>query len=220
MRAARRRDRGDARLLRRRRVRPRRVHRRARRAGRRHRRSRHRARATCSWACLRLACTPTGTRWPAGSSSTSSGSASTAHVAELGCTVADALLATHRSYLPALGRCSTPPTTRPMVKGLAHITGGGITDNLPRILPEGVTARIQRAAWTVPPLFGFLQTWRQRSRRRHAAYLQHGHRDDRGVRAGDAESACARRCARPESQAPSSSAKPSPVRREVDLCCE
>ncbi len=46
---------------------------------------------------------------------------------------------------------------RAMVKGLAHITGGGITDNLPRILPEGVAARIQRGSWPVPPIFRFLE---------------------------------------------------------------
>jgi phosphoribosylformylglycinamidine cyclo-ligase len=43
-----------------------------------------------------------------------------------------------------------------LVRGLAHITGGGITDNLPRILPNGVGARIDRRAWQVPPLFQFL----------------------------------------------------------------
>ena len=41
--------------------------------------------------------------------------------------------------------------------GLAHITGGGITDNLPRILPAGCEARIDRSAWEVPPVFAFLQ---------------------------------------------------------------
>lgn len=39
------------------------------------------------------------------------------------------------------------------IKGIAHITGGGITENLPRVFPEGVRARINRQAWTVPPLF-------------------------------------------------------------------
>jgi phosphoribosylformylglycinamidine cyclo-ligase len=80
-----------------------------------------------------------------------------AHVAELGCSVADALLATHRTYLPVLGPLLGDSQTRSLVKGLAHITGGGITDNLPRILPEGVAARILRRAWQVPPLFEFLQ---------------------------------------------------------------
>ena len=42
------------------------------------------------------------------------------------------------------------------IKGMAHITGGGITDNLPRVLPEGTAAEIDRRAWTVPPLFDWL----------------------------------------------------------------
>jgi phosphoribosylformylglycinamidine cyclo-ligase len=42
------------------------------------------------------------------------------------------------------------------VKGLAHITGGGITDNLPRIFPAGVAAAIRRGSWPVPPIFAFL----------------------------------------------------------------
>jgi phosphoribosylformylglycinamidine cyclo-ligase len=71
----------------------------------------------------------------------------------MGSTVADALLATHRSYLPVL----RPVVERQLVKGLAHITGGGITENLPRILPDGVTAEIRRGAWEVPPLFRLLQ---------------------------------------------------------------
>ncbi|MGH8324863.1 MAG: AIR synthase-related protein, partial [Steroidobacteraceae bacterium] len=42
------------------------------------------------------------------------------------------------------------------VKGLAHITGGGITENLPRTLPDGLDAEIDLSAWTVPPVFGWL----------------------------------------------------------------
>ncbi len=43
------------------------------------------------------------------------------------------------------------------IKGMAHITGGGITDNLPRILPPGTAARVRLGSWEVPPLFQFLQ---------------------------------------------------------------
>ncbi len=43
------------------------------------------------------------------------------------------------------------------VKGMAHITGGGITENIPRVLPEGLTAEIQKNSWTLPPLFKWLQ---------------------------------------------------------------
>jgi phosphoribosylformylglycinamidine cyclo-ligase len=68
-------------------------------------------------------------------------------------TVADALLATHRSYLPVL----RPVIERHLAKGLAHITGGGITENLPRILPAGVAAEVRRGAWDVPRLFTLLQ---------------------------------------------------------------
>src|SRR3989442_13335173 len=54
-------------------------------------------------------------------------------VPELGATVADALLAPHRSYLGAV----RPLLAAGLVKGMAHVTGGGITENLPRVLPEG-----------------------------------------------------------------------------------
>lgn len=43
------------------------------------------------------------------------------------------------------------------VKGMAHITGGGLTENIPRVLPEGVTAELKRGSWTIPPLFGWMQ---------------------------------------------------------------
>ena len=74
-------------------------------------------------------------------------------VPELGTTVADALLATHRSYLNQI----KPLLERNLVKGLAHITGGGITENLPRTLPEGCAAEVDVNAWSVPPLFRLLQ---------------------------------------------------------------
>ena len=43
------------------------------------------------------------------------------------------------------------------VKGMAHITGGGLTENIPRVLPEGVTAELKRGSWSIPPLFGWMQ---------------------------------------------------------------
>src|SRR5215471_4727119 len=76
-------------------------------------------------------------------------------VPEIGATVGDALLAPHRSYLRAIRPLLSDNLN--VVKGLAHITGGGITENLPRMLPEGCSARVERAAWSVPPLFAFLQ---------------------------------------------------------------
>ena len=52
--------------------------------------------------------------------------------------------------------CSRPLEEPGWSRALAHITGGGITDNLPRVLPEGCQALIDKAAWSVPPLFRFL----------------------------------------------------------------
>lgn len=77
-----------------------------------------------------------------------------AHVPALQDAVGAALLRPHRSYL----RPMQPLLEAGVVKGMAHITGGGITDNLPRILPDGVSARIDRHTWVVPPLFQWLQT--------------------------------------------------------------
>jgi len=74
-------------------------------------------------------------------------------VPELGTTVGDALLATHRSYLPIV----RPLIDRGLVKGLAHITGGGITENLPRTLPDGCAAEIDLQSWRVPPIFRLIQ---------------------------------------------------------------
>jgi phosphoribosylformylglycinamidine cyclo-ligase len=74
-------------------------------------------------------------------------------VKELNATLGDALLATHRSYLLIVRSLLEAGS----VKGLAHITGGGITENLPRILPEGCAAEIDRRAWKVPPIFRLLQ---------------------------------------------------------------
>jgi len=74
------------------------------------------------------------------------------HVPELNGTVADVLLATHRSYLSPV----RPLLDADLIKGMAHITGGGITENLPRILPPGCAAEIDRQAWPPPPVFRFI----------------------------------------------------------------
>jgi phosphoribosylformylglycinamidine cyclo-ligase len=76
-----------------------------------------------------------------------------AKVDALGATVGEVLLTPHRSYLHAV----YPLVAKGAIKGMAHITGGGITDNLPRVLPSGTAARIDRAGWTVPPVFTWLQ---------------------------------------------------------------
>jgi phosphoribosylamine--glycine ligase/phosphoribosylaminoimidazole synthetase len=65
------------------------------------------------------------------------------------CTLGEALLRPHRNYLPVLGEAIDSG----LVKALAHITGGGLPENLPRVLPEGVDAAIQLGSWPVPPLF-------------------------------------------------------------------
>jgi phosphoribosylformylglycinamidine cyclo-ligase len=75
------------------------------------------------------------------------------HVAELGCSVADVLLEPHRSYLPMIG----PLLSAGRIKGMAHITGGGITDNLPRVLPHGTAAVVDASTWAIPPLFTWLR---------------------------------------------------------------
>ncbi len=74
-------------------------------------------------------------------------------VPALGTTVGDALLAPHRSYLSAI----RPLLERRLVKGMAHITGGGITENLPRTLPEGCAAQVNLQSWSVPAIFMLIQ---------------------------------------------------------------
>jgi phosphoribosylformylglycinamidine cyclo-ligase len=68
---------------------------------------------------------------------------------ELKATVGDALLAVHRSYLKPIRALITAK----LLKGAAHITGGGITDNTPRMLPKGSAASIETVSWRIPPLF-------------------------------------------------------------------
>ncbi|HEV2619003.1 MAG TPA: phosphoribosylformylglycinamidine cyclo-ligase, partial [Acidobacteriaceae bacterium] len=72
-----------------------------------------------------------------------------------------ALMRTHRSYLAVIRKLTAQAGEAapegPLVRGMAHITGGGITENLPRILPRGTAAVVDLASWTVPPLFEHLQ---------------------------------------------------------------
>lgn len=77
----------------------------------------------------------------------------TGRVVGTGRRVGEALLAVHTSYLRPVQRLMQAVT----IRGMAHITGGGFYDNVPRILPKAVDAVFDRAAWTVPPLFRFLQ---------------------------------------------------------------
>ena len=70
-----------------------------------------------------------------------------------GRSVADELLTVHRSYLSALRE----PLRARLVRGLAHVTGGGIPGNLPRILPSGLGATVIRSSWEVPAVYRTLQ---------------------------------------------------------------
>lgn len=74
-------------------------------------------------------------------------------LAELAGTISDELLKVHRSYLKPLRALDDLG----LLRGAAHITGGGITDNTPRILPKGLSVRIDLGSWPVPPIFQLLR---------------------------------------------------------------
>lgn len=73
------------------------------------------------------------------------------HLQELDMTVGEALLAPHKSYLRALENLLDT------VHALAHITGGGLTENIPRVLPENLSVEIDLSKWAIPPLFQIMQ---------------------------------------------------------------
>jgi phosphoribosylformylglycinamidine cyclo-ligase len=70
-----------------------------------------------------------------------------------GQSVGDALLAIHRPYLDEVAALEAAGVG---LKALAHITGGGLLDNLPRVLPEGVGALVRHETWDIPPIFELL----------------------------------------------------------------
>jgi len=74
-------------------------------------------------------------------------------IPEIGGTLGRALLAPHRGYLAAL----EPLVERRKLRALCHITGGGFPGNIPRVLPEGLGARVRKGSWEVPPLFRLIQ---------------------------------------------------------------
>jgi len=78
-------------------------------------------------------------------------SALNTHHPELGRTLGEELLEPHRCYYQQL------KPLLPIIKGMAHITGGGLMGNVPRILPQGVAAQFQSRAWTIPPIFQLIQ---------------------------------------------------------------
>jgi phosphoribosylaminoimidazole (AIR) synthetase len=67
-------------------------------------------------------------------------------------TIGEALLAPHLTYFPQV----YPLVQTGGVLGIAHITGGGLIDNLPRMLPDGIAARLDQSTWTVNPIFTYL----------------------------------------------------------------
>ncbi len=73
------------------------------------------------------------------------------HQETLGRTLGEELLEPHRCYYHQL------KALLPRIKGVAHITGGGIIDNVPRVLPPGLAAKFSQRAWTVPPIFRLIQ---------------------------------------------------------------
>jgi phosphoribosylformylglycinamidine cyclo-ligase len=75
------------------------------------------------------------------------------YVNELKGKVGNELMKTHKSYWPVVRRLMEAEA----VSAMAHITGGGITENLPRVLPKGTGALVEMGSWTVPPLFEHLR---------------------------------------------------------------
>jgi phosphoribosylformylglycinamidine cyclo-ligase len=77
----------------------------------------------------------------------------TPHGALGGQSIGEALLAVHRPYLSHVEKLWVEGIE---IHGLAHITGGGLLDNLPRVLPDGIGAKVQRGTWPEPPIFGLI----------------------------------------------------------------
>ena len=96
-------------------------------------------------------------------------------------TLAEALLEPTRIYVkPVLAAIEATGGAEGAVKALAHITGGGLSENVPRVLPETVAARIDLAAIAVPPVFGWLARGAGLERRGDAAHVQLRHRHGAG----------------------------------------
>jgi phosphoribosylformylglycinamidine cyclo-ligase len=74
------------------------------------------------------------------------------HLPASAITIGDQLLRVHKNYQPLLAKVPDR-----MLHGLAHITGGGLVDNLPRILPDNCDAIIETRSWRIPPIFQILQ---------------------------------------------------------------
>jgi phosphoribosylaminoimidazole (AIR) synthetase len=92
-----------------------------------------------------------------------------------------ALMKTHRSYLHVIQKLVTAGLTT----GMAHITGGGITENLPRILPKNTGAQIEIGSWPVLPIFEHLRDAGAGIARRDDAHVQYGRGADCGDSGGE-----------------------------------
>ncbi len=75
------------------------------------------------------------------------------YIEELGRTVGEELLEPHRCYYKILKKT----LSKGLIKGMAHITGGGFIDNIPRILPDGLSGEIHKGSWPIPSIFRYLQ---------------------------------------------------------------
>ena len=102
------------------------------------------------------------------------------HVAELGMTVGEALLTPTRIYVRPVRQVLTHYRVKKPVHAIAHITGGGLHENLARVIPPGVQVVIERRRWPVPPVFTWLQRLGQRRAGGDGPGLQHGHRHGAG----------------------------------------
>lgn len=80
------------------------------------------------------------------------------HVPELGCTLGEELLRPTRIYAKAVNQLQKYYNVKKIVKGIAHITGGGLVENIPRILPQRTAIRIEKNKWTVPPIFELISS--------------------------------------------------------------
>ena len=104
------------------------------------------------WRCLRAGCTRTDIRSRANWCSAWRSSSPIRYVAEVGNKIGAELLKPHRAYWPLLKNI----LARGWVSSMAHITGGGITGNLPRALPRNVQAVVELGSWPVLPIFRYL----------------------------------------------------------------
>ncbi len=153
LRADRRRDGRDAGHVRRRRLRPRRLLRRRGRARRGADRQRTSRPATSSSASPARACIPTVSRWSAGIIAQDGWELDERLPVQGGRTLGELLLEPTRIYVRSL----LPLVRDGRIEGLAHITGGGLLENIPRVLPEGCHAVVDADRWQLPPLLALLQ---------------------------------------------------------------